>query len=142
MPKPETHFIDANIPMYAAGGDHPLKSPCVAILEAAAKGKLEAATDAEVLQEILHRYTALNQRIRALEICRLFTEVVPNIFPITSSIVAAALEIHRKTPVLQARDSVHTAVMLSQNIRRIISADRHFDAVPGIVRIDPLKWRG
>ena len=142
MPKPKTHFIDANIPMYAAGGDHPLKSPCVAILEAAAKGKLEAATDAEVLQEILHRYTALNQRIRALEICRLFTEVVPNIFPITSSIVAAALEIHRKTPVLQARDSVHTAVMLSQNIRRIISADRHFDAVPGIVRIDPLKWRG
>ena len=142
MPKPETHFIDANIPMYAAGGDHPLKSPCVAILEAAAKGKLEVATDAEVLQEILHRYTALNQRIRALEICRLFTEVVPNIFPITSSIVAAALEIHRKTPVLQARDSVHTAVMLSQNIRRIISADWHFDALPGIVRIDPLKWRG
>ena len=114
----------------------------MAILEAAAKGTLEAATDAEVLQEILHRYTALNQRVRVLEICRLFMEVVPNIFPITSSIVAAALEIHRKTPVLQARDSVHTAVMLSQNIRRIISADWHFDALPGIVRIDPLKWRG
>jgi len=142
MPKPETHFIDANIPMCAAGGDHPLKSSCVAILEAAAKGTLEAATDAEVLQEILHRYTALNQRVRVLEICRLFMEVVPNIFPITSADVAAALEIHRKTPVLQARDSVHTAVMLSQNIRRIISADWHFDALPGIVRIDPLKWRG
>jgi uncharacterized protein len=142
MPKLETHFIDANIPMYAAGADHPLKTPCIAILEAAAKGKLEAVTDAEVLQEILHRYTALNQRIRALEICRLFMEVVPNIFPITSGIITSALEIHRKIPALQARDSVHTAVMLSQNIQRIISADRHFDAVPGIVRIDPIQWRG
>jgi hypothetical protein len=37
---------------------------------------------------------------------------------------------------------VHTAVMLRQKIHRIISADRHFDAVPEIVRIDPLKWRG
>lgn len=140
MPRPETHFIDANIPMYAAGADHPMKAPCVAILEAAARGKLDAVTDAEVLQEILHRYTALNQRIRALEICRLFMEVVPTIFPITSGIFASALELHRKISALQTRDSVHTAVMLSQNIKRIISADRHFDAVPGIVRIDPLQW--
>jgi predicted nucleic acid-binding protein len=142
MPKPETYFIDTNIPMYAAGADHPMKAPCVAILEAAARGKLEAATDAEVLQEILHRYTALNQRVRALEICRLFMEVIPNIFPITSGIVASAIEIHRKIPALQARDSVHTAVMFSHNINHIISADRHFDAVSGVVRIDPLKWRG
>ena len=142
MAKSETHFIDANIPMYAAGADHPMKVPCVAILEAAAKGKLEAVTDAEVLQEILHRYTALNQRIRAIEICRLFMEVVPNIFPVSSGIVASALEIHRKFPDIQARDSVHTAVMLSQHIQYIISAYRHFDAVPEIVRIDPIQWRG
>jgi hypothetical protein len=142
MPRAETYFIDANIPMYAAGGDHPMKTPCVAILEAAARGKLDVVTDAQVLQEILHRYTALNQRIRALEICRLFMEVVPAIYPITSAIVVSALEIHRKIPALQARDSVHTAVMLGQNIHRLISADWHFDPVPGIVRIDPLQWPG
>lgn len=52
-------FVDANIPMYAAGVEHPLKQPCVAMLEAIAKGSLGAVTNVEVVQEILHRYTAL-----------------------------------------------------------------------------------
>jgi len=48
-------FIDTNIPMYAAGTPHPLRDPCQAIIRAVAEGKLEAVTDAEVLQEIRYR---------------------------------------------------------------------------------------
>jgi predicted nucleic acid-binding protein len=62
MPERRVHFIDANIPMDAVGRSHPLKSPAVAILETVDRGDLRAVTDAEVLQEILHRYTALRQR--------------------------------------------------------------------------------
>ncbi len=49
-------FIDANIPMYAGGKEHPLKAPSQAILRAVADGEFVAFTDAEVLQEIWHRY--------------------------------------------------------------------------------------
>jgi hypothetical protein len=77
------HFIDTNVPMYAVGADHPLKRPCLAILEAVATGALTAVTDVEVLQEILHRYTALGQRTRAAEVARLFLQVVPEALPIT-----------------------------------------------------------
>lgn len=34
-------FLDANIPMYAAGGEHPYKAPCLRIMAAAASGQLE-----------------------------------------------------------------------------------------------------
>ncbi|HEY3080095.1 MAG TPA: hypothetical protein VGM69_09330 [Chloroflexota bacterium] len=43
----ERYFIDANVPMYAVGADHPLKRPCLAVLRAVARGDLLAVSDAE-----------------------------------------------------------------------------------------------
>jgi len=136
-PTREVHFVDANIPMYAVGAEHPLKGPCVAILEAIARGRLMAVTDAEVLQEILHRYTALGHRERAIEVCRLFLRVVPDVLPVTREAVERALDLHAQFPQLQARDSLHLAVMRLHKISRILSADRHFDGIPDLLRLDP-----
>lgn len=133
----ELYFIDANIPMYAAGTEHPLKASCVAILEAIAQGELAAVTDAEVVQELLHRYTALGQRERAVEVCRLFLKVVPHVLPVTREALEEALDLHLQFPQLQARDSLHAAVMRWHKIAKIISADRHFDGLPHLQRLDP-----
>jgi predicted nucleic acid-binding protein len=84
--------------MYAAGVEHPLKAPCGAILEAIAQGKLTAVTDAEVLQELLHRYTALGHRERAVDVCHLFLKVVPEVFPVTRETIERALELHLQFP--------------------------------------------
>ena len=51
-------FIDANVPIYAAGGDHPYKEPCARILRMAAEEPQPFVTDSEVLQELMHRYLA------------------------------------------------------------------------------------
>ena len=51
-------FLDANIPMYAAGQPHPLKQPCLDVLALVALYPDAFCTDAEVFQEILHRYRA------------------------------------------------------------------------------------
>jgi uncharacterized protein len=134
------HFIDTNIPMYAVGTDHSLKQPCLAILEAIAQGYLSAVTDIEVLQEILHRYTALGQRSRAVEVARLFLQVVPEALPITKDTFLLAMELHLNYTNIQARDALHAAVMKQHRIDKIISADRHFDGLPGITRLDPLSW--
>jgi len=133
-------FVDANVPMYAVGAAHPLKRPCVDFLEAVARGKIVALTDAEVLQEILHRYSALSQRERAIEIVRLFVKVVPTVLPVTLTDVEGALDVHRQYAGLQARDSLHVAVMVNNGVRRIISADRHFDTVDEVQRFDPALW--
>lgn len=126
--------------MYAVGTDHPLKQPCVRILEMIAKRRMQAVTDAEVLQELLHRYTAIGQRKRAVEVCNLFIKVVPDIFPVTSIIMEKALELHLKLPQLQARDSLHAAIILDHDIPYIVSADRHFDHVEDFDRLDPSSF--
>ena len=53
-------FIDANIPVYAAGNEHPNKEPSIRILEKISKGQIFGVTSAEILQEILHRYQSIN----------------------------------------------------------------------------------
>jgi predicted nucleic acid-binding protein len=135
-------FVDANIPMYAAGAEHPLKGACLTILEWAAKHPLDVVTDAEVLQEILHRYLAIGQHDRATEVAILFSRTVPEALPVTKQVVLRAIRLSQDHPSLQARDAIHAAVMELHRIPRIVSADRHFDGLPGIIRIDPLAWTG
>ena len=57
-------FIDSNIPMYLVGAEHPLKGAARRLLEAGIGRGERLVTDAEVLQEILHRYWAI-QRLEA-----------------------------------------------------------------------------
>lgn len=133
-------FVDASVPMYAVGTAHPLKQPCVDFLEAVARGQIIALTDAEVLQEILHRYSALNQRQRAIEVVRLFLKIVPTVLPITLADVERALDVHQRYERLQARGSLHLAVMVNNGVQRILSADQHFDAVNEVQRFDPTLW--
>lgn len=133
-------FVDVSVPMYAVGAAHPLKQPCVDFLEAVARGEVTALTDAEVLQEILHRYSALNKRERAIEVVRLFVSVVPTVLPVTLADIEGALDVHQRYRGLQARDSLHVAVMLNNHVRRILSADQHFDLVDQVQRLDPALW--
>jgi len=52
------------------------------------------------------------------------------------------LGVHRQYAGLQARDSLHVAVMMNNGIRRILSADQHFDVVDEVQRFDPALWTG
>jgi len=52
-------LIDSNIPMYLVGAPHPHKADAQRILERLTTEKQRLVTDAEVLQEILHRYIAI-----------------------------------------------------------------------------------
>ena len=55
-------FVDSNIPMYLVGAEHPNKAAARALLERAITDGEILVTDAEVLQEILHRYVAIDRR--------------------------------------------------------------------------------
>lgn len=134
------HFVDANVPMYAVGAPHHLKAPCLSVLHASGTGDLATITDSEVLQEILHRYSSVGQRRTAGDVMRLFVQAVPDVLAVTKADVELAAEILFDHAALRARDAVHLAVMQRNGIALIISADRHFDVVPGLTRIDPAQW--
>ena len=128
-------FIDSNVPMYLVGRDHPLKSQAEALLEAAVTSGDRLVTSAEVLQEILHRYVAIDRRDAIQPVFDALLGVVDEVVPVEEADVLRARDLVIRTKVLSARDALHVAVMLGQGISRIMSFDADFDRVPGIVRI-------
>jgi predicted nucleic acid-binding protein len=128
-------FVDSNIPMYLIGAAHPQKTEAQVILERLIAGGERLVTDAEVLQEILHRYTAIEKREAIGPALKVTLDVVDEVFPIEKAEVMRAGEIAQNRALLSARDAIHIAVMERHNIRSILSFDRDFDRWPGLQRI-------
>jgi predicted nucleic acid-binding protein len=128
-------FVDSNIPMYLVGAPHPLKIDAQRLVERCVADRERLVTDAEVLQEILHRYVAIDRRDAIQPAFDVLLGVVDEIFPIDAGTVdrakATVLGHHR----FSARDAIHLAVMEQQGVTKILSFDASFDEVPGIDRL-------
>ena len=92
-------------------------------------------TDAEVLQEILHRYVAIERRDAIQPAFDALLGVVDEVFPVETPAVERAKEIVLGTSRLSARDALHLAVMERHRVDRILSFDRGFDGFPGMTRL-------
>jgi hypothetical protein len=128
-------FVDTNVPMYVIGAPHPHKDDALRLLERATANHERLVTDAEVLQEILHRYVAINRRDAIQPAFDLLRDVVDEIFPIDRATVERAKAVVLGYPTLSARDAIHVATMQAHGVASIMSFDSGFDSVPGIVRI-------
>ena len=130
-------FLDANVPMYATGGDHPLKPACAWIMHEATEGRLPVAIDTELVQEILHRYGAIRRWDLGVEMAETLLDIVPAVFPVETRDVRRAIDLVRRYAPrgITSRHVVHAAVMLNNGLTHILSADEHFDIIEGITRI-------
>ena len=128
-------LVDSNIPMYLVGEPHPHKTDAQRLLERLVVANQRLVSDAEVLQEILHRYTAIGRRDAIQPAFEALLGVVDEVFPVTAEVVGRAREIVLAAPRLSARDAVHVAVMQHHDVSEILSFDRGFDGVAGVTRI-------
>ena len=127
-------FIDSNIPMYLVGASHPNKISAQRLLEQAITHGERLVTDAEVLQEILHRYVAIDRRDAIQPAFDALLGVVDEVYPVEQRDVERAKDLLQGTRALSARDAIHVAAMERNAVRRIFSFDAGFDQVPGIER--------
>jgi predicted nucleic acid-binding protein len=106
------------------------------------EGEIEAVTDAEVIQEIAYRFHALRRRSQGLKLAEEFLSLMASVLPVTREDVARSLELQRAYPFLPPRDAIHVAVMVGSGLETIVTADRHFDRVKEVERVDParLEW--
>ena len=130
-------FVDSNVPMYLVGEPHPNKDRALEAVTGLLAAREMLVTDAEVYQEILHRYSATN-RFSALEDAFRSLDRIVNaaVFPIHKAHVDRAREILAPIRTISARDALHLAVMEQAGIHRILSYDRGFDAIPDIERLE------
>lgn len=130
-------FVDANVPMYAAGRSHPFQDPSADFLMAVGRRLVDAVSDVEVLQEILHRYRAVGRAKDGSVVFDAFATAVRLFHPILPEDLWECRRILARHEALRPRDAIHVAVMRRTGIRTIVSYDRHFDEVPGIDRVTP-----
>jgi predicted nucleic acid-binding protein len=132
-------FIDSNIPMYLVGAAHPHKTDAQLILEALVAAKERLVCDAEALQEILHRYAAIDRREAIGPAFKALLGVVDEVLLIESQDVLRAAAIVAGKEKQSARSALHIAVMERYGIETIFSFDGDYDRWPGLERISKVQ---
>lgn len=112
--KKDSYFIDTNVLLYAIGKKSDYKHACLRVLKNINLDKFSGVTNCEVFQEILHRYWKTNKTM--------------------------AMDLIKLHKTITSRDAIHAATMVNNGIKKIITADRHFDKIKGIERIDPKEF--
>lgn len=128
-------LVDSNIPMYLVGALHPHKIDAQRLLEKLIRERQRLVTDAEVLQEILHRYVAIDRRDAIQPAFDALLGVADEVLPVDRKVVERAKRIVLEYQRLSARDAVHLAVMEQHGIAQILSFDAGFDGFPAITRL-------
>ena len=128
-------FVDSNVPMYLVGGPHEHKDRAARLLRRLVDSNRHIATDAEVLQEILHRYHEINRHDAIGPAFAVLTAAVDSVLPITADDVQEARRILETRVGLSARDAIHAAIMIRYEMTEILTFDSAFDLLPGFRRI-------
>ena len=123
--------------MYAAGAEHQYKTRSAAFLTSVVDGQVQATIDAEVLQEILHRYRAIDRWHDGRRLYDTARIIFPSAIPITDIVLDDARRLMDEHSGLSARDAIHAAVVRVYTLDAICSFDQDFDSIPSVKRIEP-----
>lgn len=132
-----TFFVDANVLIYSAV-DSEFREPCLEILEAIARRDAEGRTSTAVIEEVWH--VELSGKAGALDGLaeRVYTLFTP-LLAVTDETVRLALSL--EAPRLGTNDRLHVGTCVAHEIDVVVTADRGFDGVRGLRRVDPLDTR-
>ena len=128
-----TFFVDANVIVYAAvEGEY--RNPCAELLLAIVDGA-DGRTSSAVLEEVWH--IERSGRLGRLDgLAERAYRIFSPLLPVTDEAFARALLV--SAPQLGTNDRLHVGTCVVHGIGTIASADRGFDAAPGLRRVDPL----
>jgi predicted nucleic acid-binding protein len=129
-----TFFVDANAILYSVV-EGPGRESSLRVLEAVAAGTCEGRTSPVVLEEVWHvaerRYPGKLEGLVAGAL-----SIFSPLLPVTEADMVHALAL--EAPALDANDRLHLGTCASHEIDVVLTADRAFDGVDGIERVDPL----
>ncbi|MGV9802759.1 type II toxin-antitoxin system VapC family toxin [Mycobacterium sp. NPDC003449] len=116
-------FVDTNVFTYAVGREHPLRQPARDFLEHSVESRSRLVTSAEVLQELLHAYIAVD-RIGTLDAALMLARSLTEIWSIEDADVVHARALADRHRALGARDLIHLACCQRRGVTEIKTFDR------------------
>lgn len=133
-----TRFLyDTSVFVYARGSEHEYREPCRAIVRLAERGLLAGEASVELVQE--YAYLLRRRGVSGQQVWKQSRDVMSlaTLHEFGEEDLQRALSLLATHPALGARDAVHAATALSRGIPVVVSADRAFDEVGGLERVDP-----
>jgi hypothetical protein len=121
--------------MYLIGAEHPNKGMARLLLERCIREGVRLVSDVVVLQEILHRYSAIRRLDAIQPAFDALLRVVDEVYPVHSADVQRAKELLLGSSRISARDALHAAIMERHEVTRLLSFDSAFDSLHWIERI-------
>lgn len=131
-------LLDTNIFIYAQGQPHRFRASCQTLVASLEGERASYAIDTELLQEILHVYSARGERARALRTFDRLLLLFPNPIPVGKGEMVAARQLVEAYHTLFARDAIHAAVVQTNSLEGIVTTDRVFEEIPGLAVFHPL----
>lgn len=123
--------------MYAGGASHPLRDACRRVLRHVVEGRLAATTSAEVVQEILHRFTAGGRHDVGARMARYTLDLFAPVVPVSHEVMGLMPDLVRRYRTALARDLVHVATCIGEGIPAVITPDIDFDSFEEVDRLAP-----
>ncbi|MBB4661193.1 type II toxin-antitoxin system VapC family toxin [Conexibacter arvalis] len=131
-------LLDTNVFVYAMGGPSPYREPCRRIMELLATGAIEGEVSVDLVQEFLHqRLRRTGDRVAAAAAARHVSYLVA-LHDVTGTEFLRALALFERHEQLGARDAMFAAIALNRGLDAIVTADRGFEGIAGLRRVDPL----
>jgi predicted nucleic acid-binding protein len=127
-----TFFVDANAILYSAL-DVAARDNCARVLGAIATGEAEGRTSPAVLEEVWH--VVVRQYRELADIPDLALKIFSPLLPVTEEAFISALSMPDSR--LGTNDRLHVGTCAVNAIDTVLTADRAFDGIKGIRRVDP-----
>lgn len=128
--------LDTTVLVYAVGDDHELREPARAIIGAVEAGAVRATTTVEAIQELVHVRARRRGRADAAGLGRAYATLLSPLLQPSEKDLVAGLRLFEREEALGAFDAVLAASAIAAGADALVSADRSFGGVRGLVWVD------
>lgn len=128
--------VDTTVLVYAVGGEHPLREPSARLVDAVGDGRVTATTTVEVVQEFVHVRSRTHDRANAVALGRRWAALLSPLLQPSERDLELGLSFFGQGDV-GAFDAILAATALGHGAEALVSADRAFAKIPGLVHVSP-----
>lgn len=129
--------LDTTVLVYATGDEHPLRTPCRRLVGLLGEGALVATTTVEVVREYADVRARRVARADAVLQARAFADLLGPLQRVDEQTLLAGLELFADHERLGSFDAVLAATALTAGAKALVSAERAFGEVPGLLHVVP-----
>jgi predicted nucleic acid-binding protein len=133
MPK---YYVDSNVFFYSKIMDKKYGQSCSTIVRSIATRKLDVAISSLIILEVANALRKYGKAEDVAPEVRAISTLGIQAYQMEASDVQEAAEIFEQAGI-NPYDCLHAAIMKRYNLNQIISADKEFDRLEWLKRIDP-----